>query len=158
MSGLRSWAGPRPRRHVHVAPRPGGGHGSARPPYPPPRISGTSAAPARPSPPARGAPRPSHSPPAPAQAREDVPLVTPDPATSHPAVAGSERAGRVLSSLIGGRSPVRVTRDLETGRGGRCGRYCCRYAGESPVGTMDRQLTSSNGAESAPAEERCSWG
>lgn len=101
-----------PRLRGPVDPRPGGGHGRARPPDPPPGISGTSAAAACPSPPAPGAPRPSHSAPAPARAREDVPLVTPDPATSHLAGTGSERAGRVMSSLIGGRSPLRVTRCL----------------------------------------------
>lgn len=138
MWGLGGWAGPRPRLRVQGVPRPRGGHGSSWPPHPPPRSSGTSAAPARPSPPAPGAPRPSHSPPAPAQAREDTPLVTPDPAAAHPAEAGSERAGRVLSSLIGGRSPGRVTRGFGNCGGGRCGRCSCRYAGETPVEALHR--------------------
>ena len=76
-----------------AAPRPGGGHGHAWPPDPPPRISRPSAAPARPSPPAPGAPRPSHSPPAPARARDDAPLLTPDPEVLR--LAGPEVSGRV---------------------------------------------------------------
>lgn len=55
-----------------------------RPRSPPdPWISGPRTAPARPSPPAPGVPKPSHSAPAPARAREDVRLVTPDPAPAH---------------------------------------------------------------------------
>lgn len=81
-----------------AAPKPGGGLLlGARGPAP-------CVAPARPSPPAPGAPRPSHSPPAPARAREDAPLLTLDPAPGdppEPEVSG--RAALSLSFLIGGR-------------------------------------------------------